>query len=53
VPKDLPLMLSFRRRLSVSVEEQRCGLTLATIVGMVDILCQRGEEWRPLSVQLR
>jgi KUP system potassium uptake protein len=31
------------------------GLTLATIVGMVDryILQQRGEEWRPLSVQLR
>jgi len=51
-------MPSFRRRPSVSVEEQRRGLTLATIVGMVDryILHQRGEEgeeWRPLSVQLR
>jgi cell division topological specificity factor len=55
VPKDLPLMPSFRRRFSVSVEEQRCGLTLATTVGTVDryILHQRGREWRPLSVQLR
>ena len=55
MPKDLPLMPSFRRRPSVSVEEQRRGLTLAAIVGMVDryILYQGGEEWRPLSVQLR
>ena len=46
MPKDLPLMPSFQRRLSVSVEEQRCELTLATIVGMVDqyILHQRGRE---------
>jgi hypothetical protein len=40
---------------SPEVEEQRRGLTLATIVGMVDRVrpTPKGVEWRPLSVQLR